>query len=78
MADIFLRVLPPVTGQPPTERDVRRMNHHPASTERVFGGLRHLADNIHRVPAFVIPGVAGRTDHARWPYRRGRGVGAQA
>ncbi|WP_218010085.1 nitroreductase family protein [Actinomadura kijaniata] len=40
------------------------MNHHPRSTERVFDGLRHLADNIHRVPAFVIPAVEGRADHA--------------
>ncbi|MGW4471072.1 nitroreductase family protein [Nonomuraea sp. NPDC004354] len=64
VADIFLRALPLATGQPLTERDVRRMNYHSGSTERVFDGLRHLADNIHRVPAFVIPGVEGRTDHA--------------
>ncbi|MEV4178646.1 hypothetical protein [Nonomuraea sp. NPDC049709] len=32
--------------------------------DRVFDGLRHLAENIHRVPAFVIPGVEGRTDRA--------------
>jgi nitroreductase len=64
VADIFLRALPLATGQPLTERDVRRMNYHSGSTERVFDGLRHLADNIHRVPAFVIPGVEGRTDRA--------------
>ncbi|WP_327588626.1 nitroreductase family protein [Nonomuraea sp. NBC_00507] len=64
VADIFLRALPLATGQPLTERDVRRMNYHPGSTERVFDGLRHLADNIHQVPAFVIPGVEGRTDRA--------------
>ncbi|MFI6907859.1 nitroreductase family protein [Nonomuraea sp. NPDC050394] len=64
VADIFLRALPLATGQPLTERDVRRMNYHAGSTERVFDGLRHLADNIHRVPAFVIPGVEGRTDRA--------------
>ncbi|WP_433430224.1 nitroreductase family protein [Nonomuraea sp. CA-141351] len=64
VADIFLRALPLATGQPLTERDVRRMNYHPGSTERVFDGLRHLADNIHRVPAFVIPGVEGRTERA--------------
>ncbi|MGV9304362.1 nitroreductase family protein [Nonomuraea sp. NPDC003727] len=64
VADIFLRALPLATGQPLTERDVRRMNYHSGSTERVFDGLRHLADNIHRVPVFVIPGVEGRTDHA--------------
>ncbi|MFG1709731.1 nitroreductase family protein [Nonomuraea sp. M3C6] len=64
VADIFLRALPLASGQPLTERDVRRMNYHSDSTERVFDGLRHLADNIHRVPAFVIPGVEGRTDRA--------------
>ena len=64
VADIFLRALPLVTGQPLTERDMWRMNYHARSTERVFDGLRHLADNIHRVPAFVIPGVEGRTDRA--------------
>lgn len=64
VADIFLRALPLTTGQPLTERDMWRMNYHARSTERVFDGLRHLADNIHRVPAFVIPGVEGRTDRA--------------
>ncbi|MGN9841338.1 nitroreductase family protein [Nonomuraea sp. H19] len=64
VADIFLRALPLASGQPLTERDAWRMNYHSGSTERVFDGLRHLADNIHRVPAFVIPGVEGRTDHA--------------
>ncbi|NYI03509.1 nitroreductase family protein [Allostreptomyces psammosilenae] len=64
VADIFLRALPLAAGQPLTERDLRRMNHHPGSTDRVFDGLRYLADNIHRVPAFVIPAVEGRTDHA--------------
>ncbi len=64
VADIFLRALPLAPGQPLTERDLWRMNYHPGSTERVFDGLRHLAGNIHRVPAFVIPGVEGRTDHA--------------
>lgn len=63
VADIFLRALPLATGQPLTQRDLRRMNYHADSTERVFDGLRHLTDNIHRVPAFVIPGVEGRTDH---------------
>ncbi|MEU0806267.1 nitroreductase family protein [Streptomyces sp. NPDC005970] len=64
VADLFLRALPLTTGQPLTERDTWRMNYHARSTERVFDGLRHLADNIHRVPAFVIPGVEGRTDRA--------------
>ncbi|RJL24576.1 nitroreductase family protein [Bailinhaonella thermotolerans] len=64
VADIFLRALSRGGGQPLTERDVWRMNYHRGSTERVFDGLRHLAENIHRVPAFVIPGVEGRTDRA--------------
>ncbi|TQS29646.1 nitroreductase family protein [Microbispora sp. KK1-11] len=64
VADVFLRALPLATGQPLTERDLWRMNYHRGSTDRVFDGLRHLAANIHRVPAFVIPGVEGRTDHA--------------
>ncbi|GAA3186131.1 nitroreductase family protein [Nonomuraea roseoviolacea] len=64
VADIFLRALPLAGGQPLTERDLWRMNYHPRSTEQVFDGLRHLADNIHRVPAFVIPAVEGRTDRA--------------
>ncbi|MFB4279780.1 nitroreductase family protein [Nonomuraea sp. MTCD27] len=64
VADLFLRALPLATGQPLTERDHWRMGYHPGSTGRVFDGLRHLAENIHRVPAFVIPGVEGRTDRA--------------
>ncbi|GLW05414.1 oxidoreductase [Microtetraspora sp. NBRC 13810] len=64
VADIFLRALPLATGHPLTERDMWRMSYHAGSTARVFDGLRHLADNIHRVPAFVIPAVEGRTDRA--------------
>ncbi|MGP3962380.1 nitroreductase family protein [Nonomuraea sp. 3N208] len=64
VADIFLRALSLANGQPLSERDRWRMGYHPGSTERVFDGLRHLAENIHRVPAFVIPGVEGRTDRA--------------
>ncbi|MEV0236384.1 nitroreductase family protein [Nonomuraea sp. NPDC050786] len=63
VADIFLRALPRATGQPLTKQDLWRMNYHSGSTERVFDGVRYLAANIHRVPAFVIPGVEGRTDH---------------
>nr|WP_240972460.1 nitroreductase family protein [Nonomuraea sp. FMUSA5-5] len=59
-----LLVLPLAAGQTLTERDLWRMNYHAASTGRVFDGLRYLAANIHRVPAFVIPGIEGRTDHA--------------
>ncbi|SDH81462.1 nitroreductase family protein [Nonomuraea jiangxiensis] len=64
VADIFLRALAVAGGQPLSERDLWRMNYHSGSTERVFDGLRHLAASIQRVPAFVIPGVEGRTDHA--------------
>ncbi|WP_246238632.1 nitroreductase family protein [Acrocarpospora corrugata] len=32
--------------------------------ERISDGLRHLYENVHRVPAFVIPAVEGRTDEA--------------
>ncbi|GAA3688197.1 nitroreductase family protein [Nonomuraea antimicrobica] len=64
VADIFLRALTLATGQPLTERDLWRMSYHSGSTERVFDSLRYLAANIHRVPAFVIPGVEGRTDRA--------------
>ncbi|GLY87983.1 nitroreductase family protein [Actinoallomurus iriomotensis] len=64
VADIFRRALATGGGQPVNEHDLRRMNAHPGSMERIYGGLRHLTDNIHRVPAFVIPAVEGRTDRA--------------
>ncbi|MEV4395691.1 nitroreductase family protein [Nonomuraea sp. NPDC049607] len=62
VADVFRRALAVAAGQPLSERDLWRMSYHAGSTERVFDGLRHLAANVHRVPAFVIPGVEGRTD----------------
>ena len=64
LADIFRRSLPLSQGTPLTARDAERMNVSPRSTERVFDGLRYLSTNIHRVPAFVIPAVEGRTDRA--------------
>jgi nitroreductase len=64
VADIFRRALTTGGGQPLTERDLHRMYAHPGSMERISEGLRHLYDNIHRVPAFVIPAVEGRTDGA--------------
>ncbi|MEV0540564.1 nitroreductase family protein [Nocardia salmonicida] len=64
LADIFRRSLPLGQGTPLTARDAERMNVSPRSTERVFDGLRYLSANIHRVPAFVIPAVEGRTDRA--------------
>ncbi|GAA0230790.1 nitroreductase family protein [Actinomadura nitritigenes] len=64
VGDIFRRALAAAEGHPLNEHDIRRMNHAPRSTQGVFDGLRHLTDNIHRVPAFVIPAIEGRTDHA--------------
>ena len=64
VADIFLRALGRASGQPLTEYDTWRMAYHATSTSRVFDGLRHLAENIYRVPVFVIPAIEGRTDHA--------------
>lgn len=63
LADIFRRAIVLGEAAPLTRRDMERMNVDPRSTAKVFDGLRYLADNIHRVPAFVIPAVEGRTDH---------------
>lgn len=64
VADIFRRAARIGGGRPLNERDVRRMYAHPASMPRITEGFQHLYDNIHRVPAIVIPAVEGRTDHA--------------
>ncbi|MGX2997484.1 nitroreductase family protein [Streptomyces sp. JNUCC 64] len=64
VADLFRRALTTGGGAPPNERDLRRMYAHPGSMERISDGLRHLYENAHRVPAFVIPAVEGRTDRA--------------
>lgn len=64
VGDLFRRALVTGGGQQPTARDMRRMYAHPGSMERISDGLRHLYDNIDRVPAFVIPAVEGRTDRA--------------
>ncbi|MBT2208050.1 MULTISPECIES: nitroreductase family protein [Actinomadura] len=64
VGDLFRRALAAAEGHPLTGDDVRRMNHAPRSTQGVFDGLRHLTENIHRVPAFVIPAIEGRTDRA--------------
>ncbi|WP_281918271.1 nitroreductase family protein [Nocardia sputorum] len=64
VADIFRRAVHSAGGQPLTPADVRRMSAHPASLRRIGEGFQHLYDNIHRVPAFVIPAIEGRTDHA--------------
>ncbi|MEV8399576.1 nitroreductase family protein [Streptomyces niveus] len=62
VGDIFRRALAANQSAPLKERDLERMHIRPGSMERVHDGLRHLHDNIHRVPAFVIPAVEGRTD----------------
>lgn len=64
VGDIFRRALMTGGGQQPTERDLRRMFAHPSSMERISDGLQHLFANVHRVPAFVIPAIEGRTDDA--------------
>lgn len=64
VADIFRRALTIGESAPLTANDLRRMHFDSGSTARVFDGLRYLADNIHRVPAFVIPAVEGRTDRS--------------
>jgi nitroreductase len=64
VADVFRRAVQTGGGRPLTERDLRRMNAHPGSLHRISEGFQHLYDNIHRIPAFVIPAVEGRTDHA--------------
>ncbi|MEV5573307.1 nitroreductase family protein [Spirillospora sp. NPDC052269] len=64
VGDIFRRALAAAESHPLNAQDIRRMNHSPRSTQGVFDGIQHLAENIHRVPAFVIPAIEGRTDRA--------------
>ncbi|MFJ6852369.1 nitroreductase family protein [Streptomyces sp. NPDC091271] len=64
VGDIFRRALTTGGGQPPTERDLPRMFAQPGSMVRISDGLRHLHHNIHRVPAFVVPAIEGRTEGA--------------
>ncbi|UGT67139.1 nitroreductase family protein [Nocardia gipuzkoensis] len=64
VADIFRRAVHAAGAQPLTTADVRRMSAHPSSMRRIGAGFEYLYDNIHRVPAFVIPAVEGRTDRA--------------
>jgi nitroreductase len=71
VADIYRRAVHVANGTPLNQRDLRRMNVHPGSMVRIAEGFQHLYDNIHRVPAFVIPAVEGRTDHAAVPEQAG-------
>lgn len=64
VADLFRAAVTVGGGKPVNDRDLRRMYAHPNSMRRITDGFQHLYDNIHRVPAFVIPAVEGRTDHA--------------
>ena len=48
--------------RPMSEEALRRAYVQPGSMERVWGGLRYLAENLHRVPALVVPCIEGRTD----------------
>ena len=64
VADLFRTAVAAGGGKPVNERDLRRMYAHPDSMRRITDGFQHLYDNIHRVPAFVIPAVEGRTDRA--------------
>ena len=53
--------------EPMSPADLRRAYAEPGSMERVWSGLRHLADNLHRVPALVIPCIEGRAEHLALP-----------
>ena len=47
---------------PMSTEAMRRASVKPGSMERVWSGLRHLTENLHRVPALVVPCIEGRTD----------------
>ena len=47
---------------PMSEAALRRAHTAPGSMEKVWSGLRHLVENLHRVPALVVPCIEGRTD----------------
>ena len=47
---------------PMSAEAMRRAYVEPGSMERVWSGLRYLAENLHRVPALVVPCIEGRTD----------------
>ncbi|MCK9931946.1 nitroreductase family protein [Frankia sp. Mgl5] len=66
LADVFRRAVAAADPQasPLTRRDAERMSANPSSLTRIRSGFQHLYDNIHRVPALVVPCVEGRTDDA--------------
>lgn len=64
VADIYRRAVHMAQGTPLTKHDLRRMNAHPGTWQRIADGFQHLYHHIHQVPAIVIPAVEGRTDHA--------------
>jgi nitroreductase len=64
VAEVFRRAVLMESGVPVSQRDMRRMFVRPQSMQRISDGFQHLYANIHRVPAFVIPAVEGRTDGA--------------
>ncbi|GAA3545672.1 nitroreductase family protein [Amycolatopsis ultiminotia] len=47
---------------PMSEEALRRAYVRPGSMDRVWSGLRYLAENLHQVPALVVPCIQGRTD----------------
>lgn len=47
---------------PMSGEQVRRAHVRPGAMDRVWNGLGHLSQNLHRVPALVIPCIEGRTD----------------
>ena len=64
VAEIFRRSVLIDSGVSVSGRDIQRMFVRPESMRRISEGFQHLYANIHRVPAFVIPAVEGRTDRA--------------
>ena len=64
VAELFRKACDTGTPGPLSEQDVRRQNAYPESRARTIEAYEFLYDNVHRVPAFVIPAVEGRTDDA--------------
>jgi nitroreductase len=64
VGELFRRAVESARSGSLTGHDIRRMQAFPGSMKRIAEGFDHLYANIHRVPAFVIPAVEGRTDGA--------------